>query len=64
LCPRLLFGGFEELLAVPLSSERLRHPEEGEVKPPSPDIAKNAAEDRASFVTQEDGERTVVSVPG
>ncbi len=44
--PGFLFGGFEELLAVSPSSQRLGHPQEREVQPSSPDIAENAAEDR------------------
>ena len=62
--PGLVFRRLEELLAVALSAERFRDPEQGEVRPSTPDVPLRAAKDSIALVPQEDRARAVVGVPG
>src|SRR5215203_1008363 len=62
--PGFVFGSPEEFRSVPLPAKRLSYPQGVEVEPPSPDVTKSPADHRAPLVLEEDGERTVVGVPG
>src|SRR5215218_2268248 len=64
LRPGFVFGSPEEFRSVSLPAKRLRHPQDGEVEPPSPDVTDGSAEHCAPLVLEEDGERAVVGVPG
>ncbi len=49
----LFFGSKEEPRAVSLAAQRLRHPEERELEPASPEVSKLTTQDCVALVPEE-----------